>query len=192
LTHGGGGDSEGLAAMVTWALAKYNGDASKVFIIGGSSGAMEANVLAATYPELFNAAVSYSGVPAACWAGAKSSTPLASDTSCPMGQKHYTAQQWGDLARSCYSGYNGTRPRMMIVHGTADTAVNIALLKDQLDQWSNVLGVSFTQNVTNTPTTNWKMIQYGNGTELVGYEVQGGGHIPPFQADATFKWWGLI
>lgn len=194
LTHNGGGDSEGLVGMVSWALKTYNGDPAKVYVVGGSSGAMEANVLAATYPDVFAGAASYSGVPAACWAGSPMSTPMSSDLSCPLGKKAstYTAKQWGDLARGCDPGYNGTRPKMMIVHGTADTAVVISLLKAQLDQWSNVFGISFAKNVSNDPIANWKKIVYGDGTQLVGYEVQGGGHIPPFQGDATLKFFGLM
>ncbi|KAJ9132503.1 Carbohydrate esterase family 1 protein [Coniochaeta hoffmannii] len=194
LTHAGGGDSEGLVGMVTWALKTYNGDPSKVFVVGGSSGAMEANVLAATYPDVFAGAASYSGVPAACWAGSPMSTPMSPDLSCPLGKKAgtYSAKQWGDLARECDPGYEGPRPKMMVVHGTADTAVVISLLKAQLDQWSDVLGVSWAKNVTNDPIANWKKIVYGDGTRLVGYEVQGGGHIPPFQGDATLKFFGLM
>lgn len=41
LKHDGGGDSQGLAAMVKYAIKTYNGDDSKVFTIGGSSGAMQ-------------------------------------------------------------------------------------------------------------------------------------------------------
>jgi acetylxylan esterase len=40
LTHDGGSDSTGLANMVRYALKKYNGDASKVYVTGESSGAM--------------------------------------------------------------------------------------------------------------------------------------------------------
>lgn len=40
LTHDGGGDSTGLANMVRYALNKYNGDASRVYVTGESSGAM--------------------------------------------------------------------------------------------------------------------------------------------------------
>ncbi len=122
------------------------------------------------------------------------STPMSSDLSCPLGKKAstYTKQQWGDLARAGYQGYNGTRPKMMIVHGTADTAVVISLLKAQLDQWSDVFGLSFTGNKSNTPIANWKQICYGDCTQLVGYEVQGGGHIPAFQGETTLKFFGLM
>ena len=40
LTHLGGGDSNSIANMVNYTLNKYNGDASKVFVTGSSSGAM--------------------------------------------------------------------------------------------------------------------------------------------------------
>jgi acetylxylan esterase len=40
LTHNGGGDSNSIANMVSWVLTNYNGDASKVFVTGSSSGAM--------------------------------------------------------------------------------------------------------------------------------------------------------
>lgn len=40
LTHNGGSDSAGLASMVKYALNKYNGDASRVYVTGESSGAM--------------------------------------------------------------------------------------------------------------------------------------------------------
>jgi acetylxylan esterase len=40
LTHNGGADSNSIANMVTYTLNTYNGDASRVFVTGSSSGAM--------------------------------------------------------------------------------------------------------------------------------------------------------
>ena len=91
-----------------------------------------------------------------------------------------------------YPGYQGNRTRMFIAYGTADTVTPIALLKQQLDQWSNVHGVTWTKNETNVPARTWTKIIYGDGAKLVGYSVQGGGHIPPFQADETLKFFGLL
>ena len=152
LVRGGGGDSEGLANTVNWAIKEYNGDATKVFSFGGSAGAMETNVLAATYPDVFNTGASYAGTPAGCWAGSPESTPFTSDPSCYRGQKTYTAQEWGDIARKSYPGYEGNRTRMLIAHGTAEPVVPIILLQQQLDQGSNVLGLAWTKNETNTST----------------------------------------
>lgn len=192
LTHGGGGDSEGLANMVAWALTKYNGDASKVFVVGASSGAMMTNVLAGTYPDVFVAGAAWSGAPDQCFAGQTSSTPSTPDQSCAQGQKRYTAQQWGDLARSSYPGYTGRRTRLILGHGTADGLTVYALLGQMLAQWSNVLEVSFTRNLTNTPASGWTETQYGDGTQLVGLSLQGGGHIPAFQDVRVLTFFGLL
>jgi poly(3-hydroxybutyrate) depolymerase len=40
LTHGQGGDALGIVSMVNYTLNKYSGDASRVYVMGGSSGAM--------------------------------------------------------------------------------------------------------------------------------------------------------
>ena len=40
LTHDGGGDSQGIASMVQYVLDTYDADASSVFAVGSSSGAM--------------------------------------------------------------------------------------------------------------------------------------------------------
>lgn len=40
LTHNGGADSNSIANMVTYTLSQYNGDATRVFVTGSSSGAM--------------------------------------------------------------------------------------------------------------------------------------------------------
>lgn len=40
LTHDGGADSDSIANMVTYTLARYGGDESRVFVTGSSSGAM--------------------------------------------------------------------------------------------------------------------------------------------------------
>jgi acetylxylan esterase len=47
LMHNGGGDSQGLVSLANWEAKQYSGDRTKVFAVGGSSGAMMANVLAA-------------------------------------------------------------------------------------------------------------------------------------------------
>lgn len=192
LLHDGGGESHGLAGMVKYALTKYNGDPDKVFVVGASSGGMMTNVMAATYPDIFSGGAVWSGVPAACWKGAPLSAPMSSDTSCANGQKNYSAQQWGDLAKACYPGYTGRRPRILTVHGTADYLVVYATFEQQLSQWSNVFGLSKTATNNNKPVSSWNEIVYGDGKQLVGYSVQNGGHIPPFQEELVLKFFGLM
>ncbi|KAI0482184.1 Alpha/Beta hydrolase protein [Xylariaceae sp. FL0804] len=191
--HGGGGDSEGLAGLVAWAIGEYGVDAGRSYVVGAGSGAMEANVLAAAYPGLFRAGISYSGAPAGCWRGATSATPFAPDQDCPFGTKAstYTQQDWVDLVSRAHPGYAGPWPAMMVVHGTADPAVAYGNFWAQLDQWSGVHGVAFSRNETDTPTAGWDRVVYGDGTHVVGYSVENGGHIPPFQVEPALEWFDL-
>jgi len=191
LRRNGGGESESLANIVNSVLARYSGDASKVFVIGTSSGAMMTNNMAALYPDIFNAGCAVSGIPAACFTGAQSSNPGSPDQTCANGQKPYSKQQWGDLARGLYPGYTGKRTRMMVIHGTADSLTVFKNYQATLDQWSDVMGLSQTSETPNTPIQNWTQRKYGDGSQLVGYAVQGGGHIPPLNEDVIVSFFGL-
>ncbi|CAK7221114.1 hypothetical protein SBRCBS47491_004417 [Sporothrix bragantina] len=196
LRHNGGGDSQGLVNMVQYALDKYKGDPSQVFVTGSSSGGMMTNVLVGAYPDVFAAGASFSGAPDfACWAGA--GVPASgADPSCATTTKPTTAQQWGDLARGGDAAFNTTatakRPRMQIWHGTADNVVSYSYLANQLDQWSNVLGVTFSKNVTNDPETGYTKMVYGDGTQVVGYSAQGVGHMVPFHEKQVLDFFGLL
>src|SRR5690242_17427954 len=66
LTHDGGGDTQAVAQMVKYALSKYGGDPARVYIFGGSSGAMLTQAMLAVYPDLFRAGSARAGVPAGC------------------------------------------------------------------------------------------------------------------------------
>jgi acetylxylan esterase len=46
LTYNGGGDSQTIINMVTYAVNNYGGDANRVYVTGTTSGAMMTNVLA--------------------------------------------------------------------------------------------------------------------------------------------------
>ena len=57
LKHDGGGDTQAVAQMVKYALSKYSGDASRVYILGGSSGGMMTQAMLAVYPDVFGLAM---------------------------------------------------------------------------------------------------------------------------------------
>ncbi len=80
-------------------------------------------LLCATYPDFFAAGASYSGVAAGCLAGSPGSSPISADPACANGQHVKTSAQWVEQVKAMYPGYNGTYPRMQVMHGTADTLV---------------------------------------------------------------------
>lgn len=186
LTHNAGGDSLGLASAVRYAIANYGVDASKVFVTGTSSGAMMTEVMAGAYPDLFNAGAIFSGEPYGCFAG-----PSAWNSQCSTGQLTKTAQQWGDQVRSGYPGYTGARPRLQNWHGTADTTLAYQSLIEANKEWSNVLGVTFTKNVTNTPLPGYTEMIYGDGTKYVAYSALNVGHTVPEQEGLVLQFFGI-
>jgi acetylxylan esterase len=176
---------------VKWAIQKYNADPKKIFVTGSSSGCMMTNVMAVTYPDLFAAGSCYSGVAAGCLAGSPGYSPRTADPACANGQHIKTVQDWVTQAKAMYPGYNGTYPRMNIWHGTADNLVFYPNFGEQLKQWSGLLGVTFSKNVTNTPQASYTQMIYGDGKLLVGYSAQGVGHTVPVHDADDLKWFGI-
>ncbi|KAK3320586.1 Alpha/Beta hydrolase protein [Cercophora scortea] len=190
LTHLGGGDALGIVNMVNYTLTKYSADASRVYAMGSSSGAMMTNVLAGSYPDVFEAGAAYSGVAHACFAGAAGNTPFAANQTCAQGLQH-TPQEWGNFVRNSYPGYTGRRPRMQIIHGLADTLVRPQCAYEALKQWSNVLDVPLSKNVTGVPSAAYTQMIYGDGTKLMGFFGKGVGHTAPVNEVEMLKFFGL-
>jgi endoglucanase len=151
LLHNGGGETQGIAEMVQYAINTYHANADRVYVTGPSSGAMMTEVLLATYPDIFKAGVEFAGVPAGAWA-AGNPNPNGWSSQAAAGQVTHTAQEWGDIARAMDPGYSGLRPRVQLWHGTADTTINYNNQTEAIKQWTNVLGLSSTPTSTSTVT----------------------------------------
>ncbi|ORY70461.1 carbohydrate esterase family 1 protein [Pseudomassariella vexata] len=191
LSHDGGGDSNSIANMVTYALDKYQGDATKVFVTGSSSGAMMTNVMAATYPEMFAAGIAYSGVAAGCFMSASNAVD-GWNNSCATGQSTATAAKWASVVTDMYPGYNGTRPKMQIYHGSADTTLAPRNYNETIKQWVGVFGYDENAPVTtqaNSPQNGYTTYTYGD--HLVGIYAQGVGHTVPIRGADDMKFFGL-
>ena len=191
LSRNAGGDNQGLSQMIQYTIQKYNADPTKVFVTGSSSGCMMTNVMMATYPDIFAAATCYSGVAAGGVAGSPGASPSTADPRCANGQIIKTQAQWDAQAKAMFPGYTGTYPRFMTYHGTADTLVFYPNLGEQLKQWSGLLGVSFTKNITNTPQNRYTEMIYGDGTKLIGVSCEGTAHWVHPQEAEDLKWFGI-
>jgi poly(hydroxyalkanoate) depolymerase family esterase len=197
LKHDGGGDTQAVATMVTYALAKYNGDASRVYIFGGSSGGMMTQAMLAVYPELFKAGHARAGVPAGCWADGYDFAKQWSNT-CAGGSVTKTAQQWGELVRSYYPGYSGHRPRIQLVQGGSDTTISSKDMAESIKEWTNVLGLNETATSKDTgykgqaSTYDRQFWKNACGfTVLESWVAPGQGHSMAYEEDALLKFFGL-
>lgn len=189
LKHDGGSDSLGLANMVRYALQKYNGDASRVFVTGESSGAMMTQVMAAAYPDIFAAASEFSGEPAGCFA---TGTVRGWNGQCAGGQIHKSAAEWANIVKNMYPGYTGQYPRIQIYHGDVDTTLNIASFNESIKQWSGLHGYSgvATSSLNNNPGP--KLTKYIYGPRLQGIWGHGIGHVVFTNETEALTWFGII
>lgn len=191
LTHDGGGDSNTIANMVKWTISQYKVNQEKVFVTGSSSGAMMTNVMAATYPELFCAAIPYSGVNAGCFVSSTGGIDAWNGT-CSEGKSIATPAAWAAVAKAMYPGYNGTRPRMQVYHGSADTTLRAQNYQETMKQWAGVFGYDYNkpQSVgANDPQSGYTRTVYGPSVQ--GIYAQGVGHTVPIRGSDDMKFFGF-
>jgi poly(hydroxyalkanoate) depolymerase family esterase len=174
--RGGGSDPVSIESMVNYAAKQYSGDLTRVFATGSSSGGMMTQHMLAVYPDLFKAGASFMGVPYGCFANKADYAPGSSK--CTSGQIDKTPQQWGDMVRQADPGFTGARPRIQLWHGTADNLVPYSRLKESVEQWTNVLGISETPTSSDSPQSGWNRSRYGTG-QVESYSIQGAGHSLP-------------
>lgn len=181
LTHDGGGDTQAIAQMVKYTLTKYNGDPTRVYAMGGSSGAMMTQALLAVYPDIFRAGAARAGVPAGCWADGYDSGQQWSNN-CAGGRTTKTAEQWGALVKGMYPSFTGARPRVQLFHGTADATINYNNFGEAIKEWTNVLGLSATPTQTDSPKTELTRQVWKNDcglTVLEAWSIKDGTHSAP-------------
>jgi acetylxylan esterase len=171
LTHNGGGDAAGIISMVNYVVQNRNGDATRVYAAGHSSGGMMTNVLIGSYPDVFKAGAAFAGVAFSCFAGNVDSQGW--NATCATGNVTKTGAQWGDIVRAAYPGFTGTRPRMQLWHGTIDETVNFHNFGEEIKEWTNVLGVSETPSTTenNAIRSTWIRTRYADSAGVVRVEA---------------------
>ncbi|KAK3376450.1 Alpha/Beta hydrolase protein, partial [Lasiosphaeria ovina] len=196
LTHGGGGDSQGIVSMVKWTLAKYGGDASRVFVTGVSSGAMMTNVLVGAYPDVFAAGSAFSGVPFGCFAAPGNNSGVYGYWSddCAKGKVTHSPAEWAALVAAAYPAYGSAwRPKLQVFHGTRDEVLDYANFGEAVKEWTAVLGLAATPAATalNTPVAGWTKTVYGPNDWFEAYSAAGVPHNIQVQEDTVMAFFQL-
>ncbi|KAK0387530.1 hypothetical protein NLU13_3776 [Sarocladium strictum] len=189
LTHDGGSDSTGLANMVRYTLQKYNGDASRVFVTGESSGAMMTQVMSAVYPDMFAAASEFSGEPAGCF---YTGTVRGWNSQCANGQVSKSPAEWASTVRAMYPGYSGQYPRMQVYHGDVDNILNINSFNESVKEWSGIFGYSGKPTAALNNNPGPRLTKYIYGDRLQGIWGHGFGHVVPTNETEALTWFGVL
>jgi len=199
LKHDGGGDTHAIVQMVRYALSRYNGDASRVYSVGGSSGGIMTEALLGVYPDVFRAGVSLMGVACGCWAEGYNDVTGTGNTAqwsgpCAGGNVIKTGQQWAELVRSYFPSNTGPRPRLQHWHGTADTILSYKNMAESTKEWTTLLGLSQTPTGTDFPKSGTTRQFWTNSCGSTVYEtfsMDGVGHAVPFDGNAVATYFGL-
>lgn len=206
----GQGEALSIKQMVDAMKASFSIDAARVFVTGMSAGGFMTTVMLATYPDVFAGGAINAGGAYAC------ATSLLEASNCQRGQVSKTPQQWGELVRNGSGGYGGPWPRVIAFHGASDATVAPADLQQAVDQWTNVLGIDGTADVSETfRTATHKVYKNAAGRAMVetfliantghaltvdpGTGVDQGGTTGAFAEDHDIyssyyaaKFWGLL
>ncbi|KKA29266.1 hypothetical protein TD95_004297, partial [Thielaviopsis punctulata] len=189
LIRDGGGDSTSIANMVKYAVKQHKVNTSKMYVTGTSSGAMMTNVMAATYPDMFAGASSYAGVAAGCF---YTGTVAGWNSTCSQGKSVHTQEQWAATARAMDPGYTGSRPTMLIYHGTDDTTINPQNQFEAIKQWTGIFGYSTTpsQTLPGSPGPVWTTRVYG--PKVRGITGAGVTHAITMQVANDMAVWNMV
>lgn len=182
-----GGERANIVSMVEYVVEQHDGDPTRVFAAGPSSGACMAHALLAAYPEVFTGGSSLAGVPAGAWTGGNEygwSSPQRS------------AQEWGDIMREGSEGYMGQWPRMQIWHAQGDEILFYAdNYEAQVAQWTNVHGVSEGMNELIQPqgaTDTWDRTSYYNADGQLVVEANSVGSQVPHDLSGRGLWGDIV
>jgi len=168
----GQGEALSIKQMVDTMKSTVGSDPSRVYVTGMSAGGYMVEVMMAAYPDVFAGGAVNSGGAYGC------ASDLTSAFSCQGGNANKTPQQWGNLVRNAFPGHTGPYPRLVAFHGASDALVNPANLQQSVDQWSNVLGIDGTADVSETfRTATHKVYRDGSGGSMIEtYLLAGVGH----------------
>ncbi len=140
----GQGENESIKQMVDKMKTDLSVDTSRVFVVGFSSGGAEAALLLATWPDVFAAGATFSGIPFAC------TGTVGGANACIKPGKDQSAKAWGDLVRAANPSYTGKWPRLAIWQGTSDGTVDPSNTTALMRQWTDVNGAGQTPSATDT------------------------------------------
>ena len=129
----GSGEAASIRQMIVRAVKDHGVDPARVFVTGLSAGGGMANVMLATYPEVFAAGAIFAGLPYA----AASGVPQAFGVM--MGHGGRKPAEAAAAIRSA-TGRRGPWPRVSIWQGGADSTVVASVAEDVADQWVEVHG----------------------------------------------------
>jgi len=172
----GQGELESISQMIQKMIKDEGVSPQHFYLSGFSSGGAVAAAMLANYPEVFQGAAIFSGVPYGC------ANAVNDGFLCMNGMYKKTAKEWGDLVRAA-AKYNGPRAKVSIWHGTSDQIIRPLVGDELVKQWTDVMGTPATPaQEKKTPGLTYQAFASSNGSIAVEYyQVLGMKHGQPIK-----------
>lgn len=154
------GEALSIRQMIETMVLAHDLDRSRIFITGLSAGGAMANVMLATYPEVFAAGGIIAGLPY----GRATTIPEA--FSCMHGHGPASDDElWRPLREA--SGHSGPWPRVSIWQGSADPTVAPSNAEDIAAQWRSVHRLESAATRTERQGARWRRVWCNGAGETV-------------------------
>jgi poly(hydroxyalkanoate) depolymerase family esterase len=171
------GEALSIRQMIETLVAQCTIDRKRVFITGLSAGGAMANVMLATYPEVFAAGAIIAGLPY----GVASTVPEAFDRMRGHGLADRSRLQ--QLLKAAAPS-SATWPSIAVWHGTGDQTVSLVNATAIVDQWRGVLGVDGNAPAVTKDEGAVRQVWRNDGGQVVLslHSITGMGHGTPVDA----------
>jgi poly(hydroxyalkanoate) depolymerase family esterase len=172
------GEALSIRQMIAHMVSVHDLDEGRVFITGLSAGGAMANVMLATYPEVFAGGGIVAGLPFG------SAGSLQEALEAMRGGRSRSVEEWAGIVRAASGHHSGPWPRVSIWHGGADTVVAAANGDEIIKQWTGVHGLPRHPTAEESVAGHTRGIwMNGNGeVQIEAFLIPGLGHGAPLAA----------
>lgn len=176
----GQGEAQSIAQMVSHAVSRLDLDGRRVFVTGLSAGGAMANVMLATYPEMFAGGAIVAGLPYGVASTVGDAFQVMAMETPPR------PELLGDLVRDA-TEHRGPWPTVSVWHGRADHVVRLGAGAAVAAQWRDVHGATGPARRARTPDGRDFQLWLSPGGDPVVemHSIAGLGHGAAIKSDGV-------
>ncbi|ACP21801.1 putative LpqC, Poly (plasmid) [Sinorhizobium fredii NGR234] len=175
------GEALSIRQMIAAMVSRHKLASERIYVTGLSAGGAMANVVLATYPEVFAGGAIIAGLPYATASTVSEAFDRMRGHGIPQ------ARELRTILRAA-SGHTGPWPTLSVWHGTNDGTVSEANARAIVEQWRGAHGLGSTPDVTETVDGQARNVWKGiDGRDRIAlYSIRDMGHGLPLDVASGY------